>query len=66
MTNVGDPYHPNRLGAETQAVIFFGDEFMGKGDKRTKRGKIFRGTFGKRRPKPKAGRRKAKAASAKE
>lgn len=24
---------------------------MGKGDKRTKRGKIFKGTFGKRRPK---------------
>jgi 30S ribosomal protein S31 len=24
---------------------------MGKGDKRTKRGKIFRGTFGKFRPK---------------
>ena len=26
---------------------------MGKGDRRSKRGKIFRGTFGKRRPKPK-------------
>lgn len=26
---------------------------MGKGDKRTKRGKIFKGTFGKRRPKKK-------------
>ncbi len=25
---------------------------MGKGDRRSKRGKIFRGTFGKRRPKP--------------
>lgn len=24
---------------------------MGKGDKRTKRGKIFKGSFGKRRPK---------------
>ncbi len=24
---------------------------MGKGDKRTKRGKLYRGTFGKRRPK---------------
>ena len=24
---------------------------MGKGDQRTRRGKIFRGTFGKRRPK---------------
>jgi 30S ribosomal protein S31 len=26
---------------------------MGKGDRRTKRGKIFRGSFGKRRPKTK-------------
>lgn len=26
---------------------------MGKGDKRTKRGKIFCGTFGKRRPRKK-------------
>ena len=25
---------------------------MGKGDRRSKRGKIFRGTFGKQRPKP--------------
>ena len=26
---------------------------MGKGDKRTRRGKLYRGTFGKRRPKKK-------------
>jgi 30S ribosomal protein S31 len=26
---------------------------MGKGDKRTKRGKLFKGSFGKRRPKNK-------------
>ena len=26
---------------------------MGKGDKRTKRGKIFKGSFGKSRPRPK-------------
>ncbi|HWP03782.1 MAG TPA: 30S ribosomal protein THX, partial [Gemmatimonadaceae bacterium] len=26
---------------------------MGKGDQRTRRGKIYRGTFGKSRPKPK-------------
>jgi 30S ribosomal protein S31 len=26
---------------------------MGKGDKRTKRGKIFKGSFGKKRPKTK-------------
>lgn len=26
---------------------------MGKGDKRTRRGKIFKGSFGKSRPRPK-------------
>lgn len=35
---------------------------MGKGDRRTKRGKIFQGTTGKTRPKGK--RKKNKAASA--
>ncbi|MGO9470373.1 MAG: 30S ribosomal protein THX [Isosphaeraceae bacterium] len=35
---------------------------MGKGDRRSKRGKIFRGTYGKRRPKPSEGRKKAKGA----
>ena len=35
---------------------------MGKGDRRSKRGKIFRGTYGKRRPKPAEDRKKAKAA----
>ena len=34
---------------------------MGKGDKRTKRGKIFRGSFGKKRPKSET-LRKAQAA----
>ena len=34
---------------------------MGKGDRRSKRGKIFRGTFGKRRPKPEKVRKKVKA-----
>jgi 30S ribosomal protein S31 len=33
---------------------------MGKGDRRSKRGKLFRGTFGKRRPKPEKVRKKAK------
>jgi 30S ribosomal protein S31 len=33
---------------------------MGKGDKRSRRGKIFAGSFGKSRPKPKT--KKAKAA----
>jgi 30S ribosomal protein S31 len=33
---------------------------MGKGDRRSKRGKIFRGTYGKRRPKPKGAAKKAK------
>ena len=28
---------------------------MGKGDKRSKRGKLFKGTFGKRRVKPQEG-----------
>ncbi|HEX8366996.1 MAG TPA: 30S ribosomal protein THX [Pyrinomonadaceae bacterium] len=34
---------------------------MGKGDKRTRRGKIFAGSFGKSRPKPKV--KKANAAN---
>jgi 30S ribosomal protein S31 len=38
---------------------------MGKGDKRTRRGKIFRGTRGKTRPKKK-GRGKQKQAPAQE
>ncbi len=37
---------------------------MGKGDRRSKRGKIFRGTFGKRRPKPEKVRKQAKEAAA--
>jgi 30S ribosomal protein S31 len=37
---------------------------MGKGDRRTKRGKIFRGSFGKRRPKHTKGPKKAKEAPA--
>ena len=36
---------------------------MGKGDKRTKRGKIWRGTFGKSRPKKKANTPKTKPTS---
>ncbi|HLA91544.1 MAG TPA: 30S ribosomal protein THX [Gemmatimonadaceae bacterium] len=34
---------------------------MGRGDRRSRRGKIYRGTYGKRRPRPK---RKKKGASA--
>lgn len=37
---------------------------MGKGDKRTKKGKIFRGSYGKRRPR-KLKKTKAKATSKK-
>jgi 30S ribosomal protein S31 len=37
---------------------------MGKGDKRSKKGKIFRGSFGKRRPR-KLTKTKVKAAPAK-
>lgn len=36
---------------------------MGKGDRRSKRGKIFRGTFGKRRPKPEKVRKAIKEAA---
>jgi 30S ribosomal protein S31 len=36
---------------------------MGKGDRRSKRGKIFRGTFGKRRPKNKPVRKDTKPAA---
>jgi 30S ribosomal protein S31 len=36
---------------------------MGKGDRRSKRGKIFRGTFGKKRPKPEKERKRAKEAA---
>lgn len=32
---------------------------MGKGDKRTKKGKIYRGTYGKRRPRKKPTAKKA-------
>jgi 30S ribosomal protein S31 len=35
---------------------------MGKGDKKTRRGKIYRGTYGKARPKKRPGQRKAAAA----
>lgn len=33
---------------------------MGKGDKRTARGKLFRGSYGKTRPKPRKKRRERK------
>jgi 30S ribosomal protein S31 len=35
---------------------------MGKGDKKTRRGKIYRGTYGKARPKKRPGQKKAAAA----
>jgi len=38
---------------------------MGKGDIRTRRGKIFRGTYGKTRPKKKNARKAAAEAAAK-
>ncbi|QEH37305.1 hypothetical protein OJF2_58950 [Aquisphaera giovannonii] len=37
---------------------------MGKGDKRSKRGKLFKKTFGKRRMKPQTLAKKAKKAAA--
>ena len=36
---------------------------MGKGDRRSRRGKIYRGTFGVTRPKPSKIRKKRKAAA---
>ena len=36
---------------------------MGKGDQRTRRGKIYRGSFGKSRPKNPAAKKKAAAKS---
>ena len=39
---------------------------MGKGDQRSRRGKIHRGTFGKRRPKPRLHRGGAKPENAAE
>jgi 30S ribosomal protein S31 len=69
-TNVSDLIHPNRTGSETQAgywirvPCFLESRLMGKGDRRSKRGKIFRGTYGKKRPKPQEERKKAKAAAA--
>jgi ribosomal small subunit protein bTHX len=37
---------------------------VGKGDKRTKRGKLFKGTFGKRRLKTQKGAKKSKETGA--
>ncbi|GIW87603.1 MAG: hypothetical protein KatS3mg108_1927 [Isosphaeraceae bacterium] len=37
---------------------------MGKGDKKTRRGKLFKGTFGKSRPNPRKAREIAKARAA--
>jgi len=37
---------------------------VGKGDRKTRRGKIYRGSFGKSRPKNPAARKKAAAKSA--
>lgn len=34
---------------------------MGKGDKRTRRGKIFKGSYGKKRPKTETARKKTAA-----
>jgi 30S ribosomal protein S31 len=37
---------------------------MGKGDKKTRRGKIYRGTYGKARPKKRPAQRKARSRAA--
>jgi 30S ribosomal protein S31 len=41
------------LGSEPEQRNFGEISIVGKGDKRTKRGKIFKGSFGKSRPKGK-------------
>ena len=48
-----------RLRAHLRSV---GVEFMGKGDPRTRRGKIYQGSFGKTRPKDPAKKKKRAAA----
>jgi len=40
------------------------NRIMGKGDKRSKRGKLFKGTFGKRRIKPQKAAKKIRDAAA--
>ncbi len=47
------------LRADTLHATTYGDLVMGKGDKRTKRGKIFRGSYGKTRSHKKGGKSKA-------
>lgn len=42
-----------------------GKSIMGKGDKRTKKGKIYRGSYGKRRPRKLKGKAKTGASSPK-
>jgi ribosomal small subunit protein bTHX len=46
-----------------RARIHRRERIMGKGDKRTKRGKIFKGTFGKRRARPQKLAKKSKSAT---
>jgi ribosomal small subunit protein bTHX len=46
------------LRADTLHATSHGDSVMGKGDKRTKRGKIFRGSYGKTRLHKKGGKSK--------
>jgi 30S ribosomal protein S31 len=53
-----------RVTREGEGELFMELHTMGKGDKRTKRGKLFKGTFGKRRLKPQTAAKKAKAAAA--
>jgi 30S ribosomal protein S31 len=56
------PAFSNRLRAHIRSV---GVEFMGKGDPRSRRGKIYQGSFGKTRPKDPSKKKKAAAKSAK-
>ena len=47
---VADVYAAGIFQYKIQVTVIHGGAFMGKGDRRSRRGKIYRGTFGKTRP----------------
>ena len=51
----------NYWSGKTNLMAVFNLKIMGKGDKKTRRGKIVNKTFGVRRPRPKHLRKKANA-----
>jgi 30S ribosomal protein S31 len=64
------PVSRNSTGAASRTVrqnassISGRNGIMGKGDKRSKRGKLFKGTFGKRRVKPQKAAKKIRDSTA--